>query len=184
MADVTSTFAAKDIGFTSTVNRMQKSLAGFQSNLGGFATKLAGLAAAFVGVQQSVAAFNSALAMGGRLDDLSKTTGASAGELLLLEKAFSLAGSSADAVGPAIARLSRFMVEASTGGTAQIETMNKLGLSYAQLKNLTPTEQMRMLAKSIMALPTPAAAHGGGDGHFRTKRQHAHSAFCQLQRRT
>jgi hypothetical protein len=60
------------------------------------------------------------------------------------------------AVGPAIARLSRFMVEASTGGTAQIETMNKLGLSYAQLKNLTPTEQMRMLAKSIMALPTPA----------------------------
>ena len=156
MADVTSTFAAKDIGFTSTVNRMQKSLAGFQSNLGGFATKLAGLAAAFVGVQQSVAAFNSALAMGGRLDDLSKTTGASAGELLLLEKAFSLAGSSADAVGPAIARLSRFMVEASTGGTAQIEKMNKLGLSYAQLKNLTPTEQMRMLAKSIMALPTPA----------------------------
>jgi hypothetical protein len=156
MADVTSTFAAKDIGFTSTVNRMQKSLAGFQSNLGGFATKLAGLAAAFVGVQQSVAAFNSALAMGGRLDDLSKTTGASAGELLLLEKAFALAGSSADAVGPAIARLSRFMVEASTGGTAQIETMNKLGLSYAQLKNLTPTEQMRMLAKSIMALPTPA----------------------------
>jgi hypothetical protein len=156
MADVTSTFAAKDIGFTSTVNRMQKSLAGFQSNLGGFATKLAGLAAAFVGVQQSVAAFNSALAMGGRLDDLSKTTGASAGELLLLEKAFALAGSSADAVGPAIARLSRFMVEASTGGTAQIEKMNKLGLSYAQLKNLTPTEQMRMLAKSIMALPTPA----------------------------
>ena len=135
---------------------MQKSLAGFQSNLGGFATKLAGLAAAFVGVQQSVAAFNNALAMGGRLDDLSKTTGASAGELLLLEKAFSLAGSSADAVGPAIARLSRFMVEASTGGTAQIETMNKLGLSYAQLKNLTPTEQMRLLAKSIMALPTPA----------------------------
>jgi hypothetical protein len=156
MADVTSTFSAKDIGFTSTVNRMQKSLAGFQSNLGGFATKLAGLAAAFVGVQQSVAAFNSALAMGGRLDDLSKTTGASAGELLLLEKAFSLAGSSADAVGPTIARLSRFMVEASNGGTAQIETMNKLGLSYSQLKDLTPTEQMRLLAKSIMALPTPA----------------------------
>jgi hypothetical protein len=156
MADVTSTFSAKDIGFTSTVNRMQKSLAGFQSNLGGFATKLAGLAAAFVGVQQSVAAFNSALAMGGRLDDLSKTTGASAGELLLLEKAFSLAGSSADAVGPTIARLSRFMVEASNGGATQIETMNRLGLSYSQLKDLTPTEQMRLLAKSIMALPTPA----------------------------
>ena len=156
MADVTSTFAAKDIGFTSTVNRMQKSLAGFQSNLGGFATKLAGLAAAFVGVQQSVAAFNNALAMSGRLDDLSKTTGASAGELLLLQKAFELAGSSADAVGPAIARLNRFMVEGSTGGTTQIETMNKLGLSFAQLKNLTPTEQMRLLAKSIMALPTPA----------------------------
>ena len=135
---------------------MQRTLAGFQSNLGGFATKLAGLAAAFVGVQQSVAAFNNALAMGGRLDDLSKTTGASAGELLLLEKAFSLAGSSAEAVGPAIARLNRFMVEASSGGAAQVETMDKLGLSYDQLKGRTPTEQMQLLAKSIMALPTPA----------------------------
>jgi len=156
MADVTTTFGAKDVGFNATVNRMQRTLAGFQSNLGGFATRLAGLAAAFVGVQQSVAAFNSALAMGGRLDDLSKTTGASAGELLLLEKAFSLAGSSAEAVGPAIARLNRFMVEASSGGAAQVETMDKLGLSYDQLKGRTPTEQMQLLAKSIMALPTPA----------------------------
>jgi hypothetical protein len=48
------------------------------------------------------------------------------------------------------------MVEASNGGATQIETMNKLGLSYSQLKDLTPTEQMRLLAKSIMALPTPA----------------------------
>jgi hypothetical protein len=156
MADAVSTFAAKDAGFTSTLNKMQKSLASFQGGMDGFGKKLLGLAAGFVSVQQSVAAFNNALAMGGRLDDLSKTTGASAGELLLLEKAFSLAGSSADAVGPTIARLSRFMVEASNGGAAQIETMNKLGLSYSQLKDLTPTEQMRLLAKSIMALPTPA----------------------------
>jgi hypothetical protein len=156
MADVTSTFAAKDVGFTSTVNRMQRSLAGFQNGIGAFAVKAAGLVTAFVGVQQSFAAFNKALSMGGQLDDLSKTTGASAGELLLLQKAFELAGSSADAVGPAIARLNRFMVEAKSGGTAQIETMNKLGLSYEQLKSLTPTDQMRLLAKSIMALPTPA----------------------------
>jgi hypothetical protein len=156
MADVTSTFAAKDVGFTSTVNRMQRSLAGFQSGIAGFAAKAAGLVTAFVGIQQSVAAFNKALSMGGRLDDLSKTTGATAGELLLLEKAFELAGSSADAVGPAIARLNRFMVEASNGGAAQVETMNKLGLSYDQLKGRTPTEQMQLLAKSIMALPTPA----------------------------
>jgi len=156
MADVTSTFAAKDVGFTSTVNRMQRSLAGFQSGIAGFAAKAAGLVTAFVGIQQSVAAFNKSLSMGGRLDDLSKTTGATAGELLLLEKAFELAGSSADAVGPAIARLNRFMVEASNGGAAQVETMNKLGLSYDQLKGRTPTEQMQLLAKSIMALPTPA----------------------------
>jgi hypothetical protein len=156
MADVTSTFAAKDVGFTSTVNRMQRSLAGFQSGIAGFAAKAAGLVTAFVGIQQSVAAFNKALSMGGRLDDLSKTTGATAGELLLLEKAFELAGSSADAVGPAIARLNRFMVEANAGGASQIETMEKLGLSYEQLQGKTPTEQMRLLAQSIMALPTPA----------------------------
>jgi hypothetical protein len=48
------------------------------------------------------------------------------------------------------------MVEASSGGAAQVETMDKLGLSYDQLKGRTPTEQMQLLAKSIMALPTPA----------------------------
>ncbi len=120
------------------------------------AVKVAAIGSAFIGVHQAANAFRGALNMGGQLDDLSKTTGASAGELLLLQKAFELAGSSADAVGPAIARLSRFMVEAGAGGTAQIETMNKLGLSYDQLKGRTPTEQMRLLAQSIMALPTPA----------------------------
>jgi len=147
-------------GFDSGAKRLQSAAASASASIAGhfgkIATAVVGIGAAFVGVQQAVAAFNSALSMGGRLDDLSKTTGASAGELLLLEKAFELAGSSAEAVGPSIARLSRFMVEASTGGAAQIETMNKLGLSYAQLKDLTPTEQMRLLAKSIMALPTPA----------------------------
>jgi hypothetical protein len=147
-------------GFKSGAAELQSIAGKMSSAVGSQFTALAGkvvaIGAAFVGVHQAASAFREALNMGGQLDDLSKTTGASAGELLLLQKAFELAGSSADAVGPAIARLSRFMVEAGAGGAAQIETMNKLGLSYDQLKGRTPTEQMRLLAQSIMALPTPA----------------------------
>jgi hypothetical protein len=48
------------------------------------------------------------------------------------------------------------MIEASEGGKKQTETMNALGLSYAQLASLTPTEQMELLAQRISAIPDPA----------------------------
>jgi ElaB/YqjD/DUF883 family membrane-anchored ribosome-binding protein len=170
MADVTTTFAAKDESFAKTVDKLQGRLTGFSGGVESFNSKVAGMASsfakfagpiagvatAFFGAKAAVESFGSALAMGGRLDDLSKRTGASAGEMLLLEKAFELAGSSAEAVGPTISKLNRFLAEASVAGSAQDETLKGLGLSYQRLSELSPTEQMKLLAESIAGIQNPA----------------------------
>jgi hypothetical protein len=75
--------------------------------------------------------------------------------MLLLQKAFQLGGSSADAVAPTISRLSRFLGEAQLGGKAQIETLQRLGLTYRDLARLSPTEQLRLLAQRLMAIQDP-----------------------------
>ena len=170
MADVTTTFAAKDESFAKTVDKLQGRLTGFSGGVESFNSKVAGMASsfakfagpiagvatAFFGAKAAVEAFGSALSMGGRLDDLSKRTKASAGEMLLLEKAFDLAGSSAEAVGPTISKLNRFLAEASVAGSAQDETLRGLGLSYQRLSELSPTEQMKLLAERIAGIQNPA----------------------------
>jgi hypothetical protein len=170
MADVTTTFAAKDESFAKTVDKLQGRLTGFSGSVEGFNTKvasmassfaklagpIAGIATAFFGVKTAAQAFSNALELGGRLDDLSTRAGTSAGEMLVLGKAFELAGSSADNVGPTITRLQRFLAEASESGSQQSATLTRLGLTYQQLAALTPTEQMRLLADRISAIEEPA----------------------------
>jgi hypothetical protein len=170
MADVTTTFAAKDESFARTVNKLQERLAGFSSGVEGFNRRvssmangfqgmigpLVGIGAAVLGAKGAMDSFRNALDMGGRLDDLTKTTGASAGELAILQRAFQLAGSSADAVGPAMNRLNRFMAEAGNGSAAQQAALTSLGFTYQDLANKTPLTQMRMLAERIGAIGSPA----------------------------
>ena len=170
MADVTTVFAAKDESFAKTVANLQQRLSGFSGSVEGFNGRVAsmatgfkgligpliGIGAAVVGVKSAMESFKNALDMGGRLDDLTKSTGATAGELAILERAFQLAGSSADMVGPAMGRLNKFMAEAGTGAKAQQDTLNALGLTYQELASKTPLEQMRILAERIGSIGSPA----------------------------
>ena len=156
MADVTSTFAAKDVGFTSTVNRMQRSLANFQSGIAGFGMKVAGLAATFIGVQQSIAAFRNGLDMAGRLNDLSKTTGETAGNLAMLERAFQNNGMSAEQVGVSIAKMSEFIVNLQSGSESATKAANAMGISMADLANKSPVERMEVLMRAIAGIADPA----------------------------
>jgi hypothetical protein len=170
MADVTTVFAAKDESFAKTVGGLQNRLTEFGGGVESFNGRVAtmakgfqgmigpliGIGAAVLGAKGAMDSFRSALDIGGKLDDLTKTTGATAGELAILQRAFQLAGSSVEAVGPAMNRLNRFMAEAGSGATAQKETLNALGLTYQDLASKTPLEQMRMLAERIGAIGSPA----------------------------
>jgi hypothetical protein len=170
MADVTTTFAAKDESFASTVDKLNGRLQGFQKDTESFSSRvgdmakrfaafvgpIAAVGAAFLGARGIVNSFRDAIDIGGKLNDLSARTGETAGNLAILQRAFENAGSSGEAVGPMLNRLQRFMVEAANGGKSQTEAMNKLGLSYEMLKSMSPTAQMELLAQRISAIPDPA----------------------------
>jgi hypothetical protein len=170
MADVTTVFAAKDESFAKTVDNLQNRLTGFQSQTSSFSDKVGAMAGAFasfagpiaamgaalLGARSAVQAFTDAINVGGKLAELSQRTGESAGNLAILQRAFENAGSSADAVGPMLNRLQRFMIEGADGGKAQSEAMNKLGMSLSDLASKTPLEQMQLLAQRISNIPDPA----------------------------
>jgi hypothetical protein len=163
MADVTTTFAAKDENFAKTVDGLQKKMDGFGKQMEGFnatvgnvggalmgvAGKLAGFAAGFVAVQAVVGAFKDAIDMGGQLNDLSARTGETAGNLMILQRAFENAGAGADSVGQQLNKLQRFMYEARDASSEQGKTLASLGISYDELKGKAPIDQMQMLADKI-----------------------------------
>jgi hypothetical protein len=166
MADSTTVFAAKDESFSATVNRLQKSLGSFEGNLStfneraanmgktfaGLAVKLAALGVAFLGVRGAVRSMGAAIELGGQLNDLSARTGETAGNLLILRRAFENAGAGAESVGITINRLQRNIVEGANGAKAQAEAFDKLGLSAAKLKEMTPTEQLQAVARALRDL--------------------------------
>jgi hypothetical protein len=130
--------------------------AGFQSGIGGILTGLAGLAAAFVSVQAVVSAFSDAIDMGGRLNDLSTRTGETAGNLAILERAFENTSVGADKLGPAIAKMQKNMVEMAQGSEEAVKAFTQLGLSWDDLKDKTPAEQMQLIGERLAAIHDPA----------------------------
>jgi hypothetical protein len=167
MADVTTTFAAKDESFANTVDKLNGRLQGFQAETQSFTSKvgemakgfaafavpIAGVAAAFFGARGAAAAFTDAIRVGGELNDLAARTGETAGNLAVLQRAFDNAGASAGQVGPIINRLQRNIVEAgeSAEGPAA-RAFSKLGLSLEEVKEMTPTEQLQAVARALQGV--------------------------------
>jgi hypothetical protein len=163
MADVTTVFAAKDESFAKTVNNLQNRLTGFQSQTSSFSEKvgamagafarfagpIAAMGAAFLGARGAVDSFRAAIDLGGRLDDLTRRTGMTAGEILVLQEAFELGGSSADAAAPAIDSLRKAIVAAGDRSGAQAIAFAKLGINMEEIKNATPTQQLEMVASAL-----------------------------------
>lgn len=100
--------------------------------------------------------FGQAIDLGGRLTDLSSRTGESSGQLLVLERAFTNTGVSAESVGTSINKMQKFMTDAAQGGAAQSESMQRLGITMGDLAGKTPTEQMAVFAQRISGIQDPA----------------------------
>jgi len=174
MSKVTTTFEAVDTGMVATIQKIEletksmkdtteKAEKSISFSFGAMAAAGAGLAlgigvvkGAFAAITGTIDKFGQALDMGGRLADLSARTGETAGNLLLLERAFDNSGIGADKVGTAINKLQKFMVGAKDGATENMNAMNQLGISYDMIKEMTPTEQMGMFAEKISAIISPA----------------------------
>jgi len=169
MADVTTTFAAKDESFAKTVDKLQGRLTGFSGNVESFNSKVSGMASsfakfagpiaavglAFLGAKSALQAFTEAISMAGQLNDLSSRTGETAGNLAILQRAFDNAGSSGEAVGPVINKIQKAIVEADQGTQKFVDAFASLGISMEDFKGKTPTEQLQVIAKALSEVEDP-----------------------------
>jgi len=158
-------FSAKDINLTETLRKIKeefgdmddevkKTNVGVKSSFGDMLKAGAALAVGFGAIKVACAAiagtfgtFKDALDLGGTMKDLSARTGETAGNLMLLNRAFDNSGVGADKVGTSINKLQKFMDDAAQGGKKQTEVLGRLGLTMADMAGKTPTEQMAMLAE-------------------------------------
>ena len=117
----------------------------------------AALDAAFSAVKGTIDGFRDALNLGGTLSDLSASTGETAGNLLLLQRAFDNTGAGADAVGPALARLQNSIFGAGEDSKAAASAFGRMGISMEEMAGKTPTEQLALVASGISGIEDPAA---------------------------
>ena len=186
MADVTTTFAAKDESFAQTVENLQKRLTGLEGDVKGFNERVASMAkgfgdligpiaaatAAFLGIKSAVDTFFSAIDQAGKLNDLSARTGESVGNLAILQRAFQNAGASADAVGPMINKLQMSILEAADPASKSAQAFSDLGIGLEELRGKSPLEMFQTLGPAIAGIEDPLKrteiaralfAKGGGE---------------------
>lgn len=160
-------FSATDAGFTSTVSKVKTSVKSMDDSVAKTSTSVktsfgsmvkagAALAIGFGAIKAAAAAisgtldtFKDALDLGGEMSDLSKRTGETAGNLMLLRRAFDNSGVGADKVGTSINKLQKFMDDAAQGSEKNTTTLARLGLTMSDMAGKTPTEQMAMLAEKL-----------------------------------
>lgn len=149
----------KDVQKGGAIGEMSlKQLAGASAVAGAaFAAGMKIFDAALAGARNSIQSFADALAMGGRLDDLSKRTGVAAGELMVLERAFTNAGVGGENLGPTINKLQNAIVTAGEGTGEAAKAFDRLGLSVSSLRAMSPQQQFEAVSKAIAAIPDPAA---------------------------
>ena len=173
MSKVTTTFEAVDNGMVATIQKIERETKSMKDttektekqvdlSFSAMAKAGAGLAVgiglvkgAFAALTGTLDNFTQALDLGGRLEDLSSRTGETAGNLLLLERAFDNSGIGADKVGSSINKLQKFMSDANSGTDKNVEALKDLGLTYSMLTELSPTEQLGLLAERINSIQSP-----------------------------
>jgi hypothetical protein len=147
-------------GFDSGAARLQQVAAAtsgkVSASFASMGASIAGVIAPFVGLYAAINSVKSALDLGGRMNDLSKTTGETAGNLAILERAFDNAGVGGEKMGIAIASMSNFMTDFQTGSKTASATMDRLGLSMADLAGKSPIEQMQVFMAAIAGIQDPA----------------------------
>lgn len=160
-------FSATDAGFTSTVSKVKtsvksmddsvaKTASSVKTSFGSMVKAGAGLALGFGAIKAAMGAITGtldtlkdALDLGGTMKDLSARTGETAGNLLLLRRAFDNSGVGADKVGTSVNKLQKFMDDAAQGSEKNNEVLTRLGLTMGDMVGKTPTEQMAMLADKL-----------------------------------
>lgn len=147
---------ADSSNFDRTLIRTQRSIMGFGRSLRGmtmgFGRSLKGMVAPLLG-GLSVAGFvYGAKRMIGSLDEIakrSKILGVSVETFQKWEFAADRTGTAIDAVANSLIRLNKFIGAAGSGNKAAEEVLSKIGLSYKQLRGLSPEQQFDAINTAV-----------------------------------
>lgn len=174
MSGINVDIGAKDAGFSQTISKVNQSVKGMSDAVGKSGDQVkssfsdmmkagAALALGFGAIKLAANAimgtmgeFKAALDMGGELNDMSVRTGIAVDQLAILGRAFENSGMSADQVGTSVNKLQKNIIELGDGAEEPSKAFGKLGLTFEDLKNKTPSEQLSLIGKRIMELETPA----------------------------
>ena len=121
-----------------------------------FAAGMAAVNAAFAAVAGTIDEFGAALDLGGRLTDVSARTGILAGDVLVLERAFTNNGLSAEQMGTSVQKMQENIISAESGTGAAADAFKKLGLSISEIRAMSPDQQFEAIGKSIGNIQDPA----------------------------
>ncbi len=131
----------------------EQTSAAVKSAFAKIAVATAAIGAAVMAARSAFGAFDAAIEAGGALNDLSSRTGETAGNLMVLQRAFKNAGAGADAVGPTIDKLRKALSEAGNGGKEAQENFARLGLDFAAVSRMAPTDALRAVATALQRVP-------------------------------
>jgi len=109
----------------------------------------------FVGIIQGLSGkMQGAFDLGGQLTDVSAQTGESAGNVMILQRAFENAGLGADTMQTSLAKMQKGLAEVDDYGKTSNKTFAQLGLKIEDLKGMNAEQQFSKVAGAIMGLPT------------------------------
>jgi len=148
-------------GFLSGIKKAGAELKGFVGHVGkltGIGTAIAGAMAGFEGMANVVEGVKAQIEKGAGLDDLSKVTGQSVGDLFRLEKAFTAVGSQAGSVGGMVSYFQKALGGVNSDGESTAGIFGQLGLSIGDLKKMSAPEAFTAISESIGQLDNASAS--------------------------
>lgn len=140
---------ASDVGTLKTIELSRLFISSVQTVTSSFTSFVTGAASAVASV-----------------DDLSNRTGVAAATLQAYQFAADQSGVSIETFGKAIQKLLINLGEAQTGNKTAIQSFADLGLSVADLSNLSPEQTFEKVAAAIARLPNPAQQAAAAVGLF------------------
>ena len=138
--------------FDGSFGKMAGAVAVGQAAVNVFGTVLNGV---FSAAKNVVDGFTDALDLGGKLSDLSASTGETAGNLLLLQRAFDNTGLGADKVGPVLSKLSAAINNTDEDSKKAALGFGRMGISLSELQGKSATDQLNLVSQGLQSIKDP-----------------------------
>lgn len=121
------------------------------------AASILAIGAALAGIGGGIAAgVKSVIDLGGQLSDLSAQTGIAVKDLMILQRAFADNGVGADKVAPSINKMQKAISDAGQGSAGAVDALARIGLTAADLANMSPADQFNAIGNAIAKIESPA----------------------------